>query len=221
MARTGKTAFTHGTSIGEGGELLFDAPIEIHDKTDLENYHIGWKDCVTIKFGGYDPRRIYFFKTPNQELADFLWKQLNNEHAQGVAVTRCMIPGTRKNFIRCPTSNACERCPFGVKPQEKQLNIISWTRMTEQAWEMELEQDDEGKAKSPVQGAADFNLMLCDLRTSMDEEGPRLYRAFEMKELLGMPVSEIAATLDCSQPRVYQLVKQAKEMARDYLAEND
>ena len=35
MARTGKTAFTHGTSIGDGGELLFDAPIEIHDKADM------------------------------------------------------------------------------------------------------------------------------------------------------------------------------------------
>ena len=33
-----ESAFRHNTSIGANGEILYDAPIEIKDQADLDNY---------------------------------------------------------------------------------------------------------------------------------------------------------------------------------------
>ena len=55
---------------------------------------------------------------------------------------------------------------------------------------------------------------------SMDSEDPHIAQAFEMKELLGYSVKEIAAALDLSEPRIYQLVARAKAIGREYRQEN-
>ena len=44
--------FKHNTSIGANGEILYDAPIEIKDQADLDNYGITWDDCKTLNFHG-------------------------------------------------------------------------------------------------------------------------------------------------------------------------
>ena len=41
-----------------------------------------------------------------------------------------------------------------------------------------------------------------------------------MKELLGFTVKEIAAELQISEPRVYQLVARAKEIGREFRQKN-
>ena len=55
---------------------------------------------------------------------------------------------------------------------------------------------------------------------AMDSEDPHIAQAFEMKELLGYSVKEIAAALDLSEPRIYQLVARAKAIGREYWQEN-
>ena len=50
----------------------------------------------------------------------------------------------------------------------------------------------------------------------MDAEDTRIARAFEMKELQGYSVREIAAELQISQPRVYQLIAKAKAIGQEY-----
>lgn len=54
MARTKKAVleaeFKHGTSIGANGETLYDCPIEIKDKADLDNYGITDADCRYLNF---------------------------------------------------------------------------------------------------------------------------------------------------------------------------
>ena len=54
----------------------------------------------------------------------------------------------------------------------------------------------------------------------MDTEDPRIAKAFEMKELLGYSVREIAAELHISEPRVYQLLARAKAIGREYRQKN-
>ena len=44
----------------------------------------------------------------------------------------------------------------------------------------------------------------------MDAEDPRIAKALEMKVLQGYSVREIAAELETSQSRVYQLIDRAK-----------
>lgn len=212
------SAFRYQTSTGEHGETLYHCPLEIEDKADLENYGITWDDCRTIDFGGTDPRVVYFYKTPNRELAEFQWRYLNRDHYAKVATTRCMIPGERKALIRCPTTNSCAHCPFGKQISDKQLNVISWDKMVEDAYEAE---DNDNANGSPTEEIGDFNLLLDALQGVLDAEDERLMKALKMKELLGFSVQEIAEQLDCSQPRVYQLVKRAKEIARVVLADNE
>ena len=36
----GIKSFRHNTSIGEDGAILYDAPIQIRDQQDLDNYNI-------------------------------------------------------------------------------------------------------------------------------------------------------------------------------------
>ena len=53
-------------------------------------------------------------------------------------------------------------------------------------------------------------------RDPLDAEDTRIARAFEMKELQGYSVREIAAELEISQPRVYQLIARAKAIGMEY-----
>ena len=55
-----------------------------------------------------------------------------------------------------------------------------------------------------------------EIRARMDAEDPRITRAFEAKELLGVPVTKIAAKLGVSEPWLYQLIRRAKEIGREY-----
>lgn len=210
--------FRHQTCTGKNGEILYHAPIEIRSKADLENYGITWDDCRTITFGGTDPRTVYFYQTPNRELAEEQWRYLNRDHYAKEVSTRCMIPGERKALIHCPTTNSCRHCPYGKCAADRKPNIISWDKMVEDVYEAE---SNDNASSSPTEETGDYLLLMDSLRTAMDREDERLMKAFEMKELEGYPVREIAEKLKCSQQRIYQLVTRAKEIAKEVLADNE
>lgn len=212
------SAFRYQTCIGPNDETLYHAPIEIESKADLDNYGISWDDCRTISFGGTDPRTVYFFWTSNRELAEEQWRWLNRDHSAKVALTRCMIPGTRKVLIRCPTCNSCARCPYGKTFEEKQLNTISWEQMQEAAGNGE---DNDNACGSPTEELGDIRLMIDEVQRILDEEDERLMKALRMKELLGFTIPEIAEELKCSEPRIYQLIAVAKKKARKILEDNE
>ena len=82
---TSESTFRHNTSIGPNGEILFDAPIEIKDQADLDNYGITWNDCRTLNFHGSDKVTVYFFKTENRAFAEYQWSYLDTQHSRGYA----------------------------------------------------------------------------------------------------------------------------------------
>ena len=211
-------AFRYQTCTGENGETLYHAPMEIESKADLDNFGITWDDCRTVTFGGTDPRIVYFYKTENPELAEYQWKYLNREHIARVTKSRCMIPGTLKTLIRCPTSNSCKRCPYGMSAENRLPNIISLERLMETAYKAEELCCAGG---NPTEETTDYLILLESLRAAMDPEDERLMKVFEMKELDGYPVREIAEKQKCSQPRIYQLATRAKEIAREVLTDNE
>ena len=59
------------------------------------------------------------------------------------------------------------------------------------------------------------------IRSLMDAEDPRIALAFEAKELYGDSVKAIAADLSVSEPRVYQLIKRAKAIGRQFREDNE
>ena len=214
MARTKKVdasnsgEFKHRAYVGENGETLYDAPIEIKDKADMANYGITKKDCIYLHFGASEKIRVYFFKTPNRAFAEYQWEHINNVHSSGYYSTRCMVPGQRKAFVKCKDTNKCSECPYGRTPDTKQAANISLDGLVEDGYEPETCGFVEQQAIAKMEYTA--------IRARMDEEDPRIARAFEAKELLGDSVSKIAEDLGVSEPRVYQLLKRAKEIGKKY-----
>ena len=214
MARTKKVdasnsgEFKHRAYVGENGETLYDAPIEIKDKADMANYGITKKDCIYLHFGASEKIRVYFFKTPNRAFAEYQWEHINNMHSSGYYSTRCMVPGQRKVFVKCKDTNKCSECPYGRTPDTKQAANISLDGLVEDGY--------EPKTCDLVEQQAVAKMEYAEIRARMDAEDPRIARAFEARELLGDSVTRIAADLGVSEPRVYQLLRRAKEIGKEY-----
>ena len=201
--------FKHNTSIGPNGEILYDCPIEIKDQADLYNFGITWNDCRTLSFHGSEKVTVFFMKVESRAFAEYQWSYLDTQHSRGYASVRCMIPGTRKAFIRCPDTVSCAKCPY---KDVKQPPVISWDGLIETGY--------EPVAGPSVEEQAMAKLEYQDIKALMDAEDERIAQAFEMKELLGMKADEIAEKLDISAPRVYQLVARAKAIGQEYRAKN-
>ena len=202
--------FRHHTSIGANGEILFDMPVEIKDQADLDNYGITWDDCRTLNFHGSEKVTVYFLKVESRELAEYQWSYLDTQHSRGYASTRCMIPGKRKAFIRCPDTNSCANCKYR---DVRQAPVISWDGLIETGY--------EPVAAAPVDEQVSAKLEYADIKALMDAEDKRIAQAFEMKELYGMKVEEIAHELKVSKPRIYQFISRARAIAQQYRKDND
>ena len=213
MAKTKKAGleaeFKHNTSIGADGTILYDAPIQIRDQQDLDNYHISWRDCRTLSFHGSEKVTVYFMAVESRAVAEYMWASLDTQHSRGFASTRCWIPGKRKLFIRCPDTASCANCPH---KEDKQPPVISWDELVESGYELAAGASPEESAVAKSEWES--------IKSVMDSEDPHIAQAFEMKELLGYSVKEIAAALDLSEPRIYQLVARAKAIGREYRQEN-
>ena len=201
--------FKHHTSIGANGEVLYDAPIEVKDQQDLDILGISWADCKTLNFHGSEKVTVFFYKTENRAFAEYQWSYLDTQHSRGYASTRCMIPGKRKAFIRCPDTNSCANCKYR---DVRQAPVISWDGLIETGY--------EPVAAAPVDEQVGAKLEYQDIRALMDAEDKRIAQAFEMKELYGMKVEEIAKKLKVSAPRVYQFISRAKAIGQQYRADN-
>ena len=214
MARTKKVdasnsgEFKHRAYVGENGETLYDAPIEIKDKADMANYGITKKDCIYLHFGASEKIRVYFFKTPNRAFAEYQWEHINNVHSSGYYSTRCMVPGQRKAFVRCKDTNKCSECPYGRTPETKQASLVSLDALVESGYEPETTDSVERQVMAKMEYAA--------IRALMDAEDPNIARALEARVLLGDSIAKIAADLGVSESWVYQLIKRAKEIGKDY-----
>lgn len=172
---------------------------------------ITWDDCRYLHFNGSQLMRVYFFKTKNRELAEAQWSYLDTLHSSGFASMRCMVPGRKKPFVKCPTTNSCARCPYGRKPEDKQAPVISLDGLLDDGYEPAPAESVEHRVLKKIEYE--------EIRARMDAEDPRIALAFEGKELYGETVQEIADELGVSAPRVYQLIARAKEIGRSYREE--
>lgn len=205
-----ETEFRHHYTVEADGRILYDAPMEILDQQDLDNYGITWDDCRTLSFNGSEHVVVYFYKTENRELAEFQWRHLDTRHSRGYANARCMIPGKRKSWIRCPDTISCARCPYR---NSRKPPVISWDGLIETGYEPAAAESVEDQVMARVEYQA--------IRALMDAEDVRITEALEAKELAGHKVGEIAGEHGISAARVYQLLGRAKAIGRGYGAKNE
>ena len=214
MARTKKVdvsnsgEFKHRSYVSENGETLYDAPIEIKDKADMNHYGITIEDCKYLHLGSSQRILVYFYKTTNRAFAEAQWEYINNVHSRGYNSTRCMVPGQRKAFIRCKDTNKCSECPYGRTPETKQASLVSLDALVESGYEPETTDSVERQVMAKMEYAA--------IRALMDAEDPNIARALEARVLLGDSIAKIAADLGVSESWVYQLIKRAKEIGKEY-----
>ena len=82
MARTKKVdvsnsgEFKHRSYVSENGETLYDAPIEIKDKADMNHYGITIEDCKYLHLGSSQRILVYFYKTTNRAFAEAQWEYI-------------------------------------------------------------------------------------------------------------------------------------------------
>ena len=164
--------FKHNYTVDPDGTVWYDAPVQIRDQSDLANYHINWTDCRKWRFGGGKAVMVYFVKVKELAVAEFLWKELNYEHWQEYAAKRCMVPGTRKDWIRCPSNMSCANCPYG---DEKKRPVISLDGLVEVGYEPGADVSAEEKAY--------YALEYREIRNLLDAKDPLFAQVLEMKIL--------------------------------------
>lgn len=204
-----ETEFKHNFIVEADGRTLYTCPVEIKSQADLDNYGITWDDCQTLNFHGSEKVTVYFMKVESRALAEYQWSYLNSKHSCKLNSAMCMIPGKWKQWVRCTDSVFCAKCPHNAdcKPP-----VISWDKLISTGYEPTdgASLDEQAMAKLEYQAIRDL----------MDAEDVRIARSFEMKELMGYDVKEIAAELGVSEPCIYQLLNRVREIGKAYREKN-
>lgn len=195
--------------VNENGEEIYEAPIVIHSKADLENYHITWDDCKTLHFGRSKKGVVvYFFPTTNKELAEFHWQEINTAHSQEYRKDRCLIPGKLKPLIKCPDSNSCRNCPYPEYRDRHLPDDLSWERLEEDGYEI--------PHRSNEMRQSEARMAIDDVCKVISQRNPKYALAIYLFEYRGYSAEEIAKLLKVSVSSVYQYIAQAKKIGKNY-----
>ena len=197
--------FKHNFTVDPEGTVWYDAPVQIRDQADLANYHIQWSDCRKWRFGGGKPVMVHFVKVQELAVAEFLWKDMNYEHWQEYAAKRCMVPGTRKDWIRCPSNMSCAHCPYG---NEKKRPVISLDGLVEVGYEPGTEVSAEEKAL--------YALVYREIRNQLDAKDPLFAQVLEAKILDEKSAASIAQRLGVKTSRIYKMIDKIREIGEAY-----
>ena len=197
--------FKHNFTVDPDGTVWCDAPVQIRDQADLANYHIQWSDCRKWRFGGGKPVMVYFVKVQELAVAEFLWKDLNYEHWQEYAAKRCMVPGTRKDWIRCPSNMSCAHCPYG---NEKKRPVISLDGLVEVGYEPGAEVSAEEEAY--------YAMVYREIRNLLDAKDPLFAEVLEAKILDEKSAAIIAQRLGVKTSRIYKMLDKIREIGEAY-----
>lgn len=201
--------------ITESGETVYLMPVVIKNRADLENYHIGWKDCKTLYFGKCKGDTVYFYQTTDKVLADFHWAEINMQHSSDYRKNRCKIPGTLKPLITCPDVNKCSNCPYPEYRDEHQPDNLSWEFMAEEGYEVPGENHEMRRFEARME--------IDEVCKVISQKNPKYAMAIILKEYYGYSVEEIAKKLGDTKRNIYFYLQQATEIGKKYKedTEND
>jgi hypothetical protein len=198
--------FSHHTTVDSDGTIWYDYPVPIKTTADLKNYGITWNDCRTLNFHGSERLTVFFLPVESRELAEDQWRYLSTQHTRRLRESRCVVPGTRKPWIKCPSTNSCAKCPF---KDARKPPIISLDRLID-------ETGYEPETTVPAEEAAIAKIEYREICTMLNAEDERLINVLEAITLAGEPVKVIAKRFGVEESRIYQMLNRIKEIGQIY-----
>lgn len=189
------------------GKRVWMAPVVIEDDGQLETLYVSRSRCRTWHSG---PEKRLVYLTPADE-ETFLFLKLGFDSARKRAERnrRCMILGTRNEYVRCPECYHCDECPFGRTGEVRTGRTVSRDHL------LETELETAVCADTPE----DIVLrreMLTEIREQMRRKNERILQVFVMKVEQGYDVQEVADALGETSRNVYYYLSEAKRICREY-----
>ncbi len=189
------------------GKRVWMAPVVIEDEGQLETLYVSRGRCRTWHSG--PEKRLVYLTPADEETFAFLKLEMDATRKRAERNRRCMIPGVRNEYVRCPECYHCSECPFGRGGEARTGRTVSRDLM------LETEQETAVCADTPE----DIVLrreMLEEVCERMRRKNERILQAFVMKVEQGYDVREVAEALGETSRNVYYYLSEAKRICREY-----
>lgn len=195
-------------SILSEGKRVWMAPIVIEDDGQLETLCVTRSKCRMWRSG---PDKVLVYLTPADEKTfRFLKLNMDSVRKREERNRRCMVPGKRNDFVRCPECYHCDACPFGMKGKVRTSRTVSRDILMESELEIAVSPD-------TVEDIVLKHEFLAEMREMMRRKNERILQVFELKMEKGYDVQEVAEALGESKRNVYYFLSEAKRICREYI----
>ena len=192
------------------GKRVWMAPVVIEDDGQLEALYVSRSRCRTWHSG--PEKRLVYLTPADEETFQFLKLGLDSARKRAERNRRCLIPGTRNDYIRCPECYHCDACPFGRCGEARTGRTVSRDCMLETELETAVCFDTPEEILLQRE-------MLDEIRERMRQKNVRILQAFEMKVEQGYDVKEVAEAMGETSRNVYYYLSEARRICREYAQE--
>ena len=192
------------------GKRVWMAPVVIEVDGQLETLYASRSRCRTWHSG--PEKRLVYLTPADEETFMFLKHEMDAVRKRAERNRRCMIRGTRNEYVRCPECYHCDECPFGRKCESRIGRTVSRDCLLETEMEMAV----------CIDTPEDIVLrreMLDEIREQMRRKNELILQAFVMKVEQGYDVQEVAEALGETSRNVYYYLSEAKRICREYAQE--
>jgi len=188
------------------GKKVYLAPVEVESEEQLEDVLHAEREKCHVWCSGPDRRLVYL--TPAEEsIFHYLVRQLDRRRKQIDRETRCLVPGCRKDRIRCPEENRCSRCPYGRRPEERRSMMTSWEELQEKGLDM-------ADPSPSTEELAIRRMEYERLRESLEKCSERIRQSFFLKEVMGYSARETAELVGLPVSQVYRYLSEVRKVLR-------
>ncbi|MBQ3803221.1 MAG: sigma-70 family RNA polymerase sigma factor [Oscillospiraceae bacterium] len=179
------------------------APMEIESVDDMEFMPIDQGIVSRILVGKRWVKVLLVEAEP--EVCRLMLADLKKKYNSFYRQHRCLVPGVRKDWIRCPETNHCDACPYGREPEQYDPGLLSLEGMFE-------DEEDVLDPEFSVERITEWREMFA----ALEEVSPEAVRAIKLK-IAGFNLQEIADRMGKSVAAVNRLIVKARAYIEGYL----
>ena len=190
------------------GKRVWMAPVVIEVDGQLETLYASRSRCRTWHSG--PEKRLVYLTPADEETFMFLKHEMDAVRKRAERNRRCMVPGKRNDFVRCPECYHCDACPFGMKGKVRTSRTVSRDILMESELETAV-------SPNTVEDIVLKHEFLAEMREMMRRKNERILQVFELKMEKGYDVQEVAEALGETSRNVYYYLSEAKRICREYV----